>query len=246
MLISLWYRLNCVIDYFLNLIYAVVTIQNRRLLLRRLQSKSIQPVVLFLVKFFFSVWSVSSDKADSLGVRLEFMKEGQHHRNKTADWSELSRIHYPSRILTPTKFCRLTEEAGSESTRKFCYTVNWKKYACSFIPGGDNVFSIILTNQRICFDNVVPLSWTRAESQINRPYRRRWTSQRKNYRANKMTCWVVYVYKVNSRNRKRYGLFTRNPLSFPRMHYQFKICSTDSPSVPPIHLEFTIYFVISL
>ena len=63
-------------------------------------------------KIFFSGWSVSSDKADSLGVRLEFMKEGQHHRNKTADWSELSRIHYPSRILTPTKFRRLTEEAG--------------------------------------------------------------------------------------------------------------------------------------
>ena len=53
-------------------------------------------------KIFFSGWPVSSDKADSLGVRLEFMKEGQHHRNKTADWSELSRIHYPRRILTPT------------------------------------------------------------------------------------------------------------------------------------------------
>ena len=40
------------------------------------------------------------------------MKEGQHRRNKTADWSELSRIHYPSRILTPTKFRLLTEEVG--------------------------------------------------------------------------------------------------------------------------------------
>ena len=47
-----------------------------------------------------------------IGVRLEFMKEGQHRRNKTADWSELSRIHYPSRILTPTKFRLLTEEVG--------------------------------------------------------------------------------------------------------------------------------------
>ena len=61
---------------------------------------------------FFSGWSISSDKADSLGVRLEFMKEGQHHRNKSADWSELSRIHYPRRILTPTKFRRWNKEAG--------------------------------------------------------------------------------------------------------------------------------------
>ena len=51
----------------------------------------------------FSGWSLSSDRADSLGVRLVFMKEGQHHRNKSADWSELSRIHYPRRVLTPTE-----------------------------------------------------------------------------------------------------------------------------------------------
>ena len=35
------------------------------------------------------------------------IKEEQHHRNKSADWSELFR-----RILTPTKFRRWTEEAG--------------------------------------------------------------------------------------------------------------------------------------
>ena len=77
-------------------------------------------------KNFFSGWSVSSDKADSLGVRLEFMKEGQHHRNKTADWSELSRIHYPSRILTPTKFRRLTEEAGLGVKREKKYFIENK------------------------------------------------------------------------------------------------------------------------
>ena len=68
-----------------------------------LHTKTTQPVVLFPIKYFFSGWSVSSDKAESLGVRLEFMKEGQHHRNKSADWSELSRIHYPRRVLTPTE-----------------------------------------------------------------------------------------------------------------------------------------------
>ena len=47
-----------------------------------------------------------SDKADSLGVRLELMKEGQHHRNESADWSELLRSLYLCRILTPTKFRR--------------------------------------------------------------------------------------------------------------------------------------------
>ena len=57
---------------------------------------------------FFSGWSISSDTADLFGIRLEFMKEGQHYRNKSADWSELSRIHYPRRILTPTKFRRWT------------------------------------------------------------------------------------------------------------------------------------------
>ena len=77
-------------------------------------------------KIFFSGWSVSSDKADSLGVRLEFMKEGQHHRNKTADWSELSRIHYPRRILTPTKFRRLTEEAGLGVKREKKYFIENK------------------------------------------------------------------------------------------------------------------------
>ena len=56
----------------------------------------------FYLQWNSFLWSVSSDKADSMGVRLEFMNEGQHHRN--ADWSELSRIHYPCRILTPTKF----------------------------------------------------------------------------------------------------------------------------------------------
>ena len=33
-------------------------------------------------------------------------------------------------------------------------------------------FSIILTNQRIRFDDAVPLSSTRAEPPMNRPYRR--------------------------------------------------------------------------
>ena len=36
-------------------------------------------------------------------------------------------------------------------------------------------FSIILTNQRIRFDDVVPLSSTRAEPPMNRPYRRGYT-----------------------------------------------------------------------
>ena len=63
------------------------------------------------------------------------MKEGQHHRNKTADWSELSRIHYPSRILTPTKFRRLTEEAGLGVKREKKYfienkTTGWVDLDC--------------------------------------------------------------------------------------------------------------------
>ena len=90
-------------------------------------------------KIFFSGWSVSSDKADSLGVRLEFMKEGQHHRNKTADWSELSRIHYPRRILTPTKFRRLTEEAGLGVKRE-------KKYFIENKTTGWVVYEYIKTN----------------------------------------------------------------------------------------------------
>ena len=75
-------------------------------------------------KIFFSGWSVSSDKADSMGVRLEFMNEGQHHRN--ADWSELSRIHYLRRILPPTKFRRLTEEAGLGVKREKKYFIENK------------------------------------------------------------------------------------------------------------------------
>ena len=77
-------------------------------------------------KIFFSGWSVSSDKADSLGVRLEFTKEGLHHRNKTTGWSKLWRIHYPGRVLTPTKFRRLTEEAGLGVKRKENYFIENK------------------------------------------------------------------------------------------------------------------------
>ena len=69
---------------------------------------------------------VSSDKADSLGVRFEFMKEGQHHWNKSADWSELSRIHYSCRILTPTKFRRWTEETGLGVKREKKYIIGNK------------------------------------------------------------------------------------------------------------------------
>ena len=69
---------------------------------------------------------VSSDKADSLGVRFEFMKEGQHHWNKSADWSELSRIHYSCRILTPTKFRRWTEETGLGVKREKKYFIGNK------------------------------------------------------------------------------------------------------------------------
>ena len=69
---------------------------------------------------------VSSDKADSLGVRFEFMKEGQHHWNKSADWSELSRIHNSCRILTPTKFHRWTEETGLGVKREKKYIIGNK------------------------------------------------------------------------------------------------------------------------
>ena len=78
-----------------------------------------------------------SDKADSLGVRLELMKEGQHHRNESADWSELLRSLYLCRILTPTKFRRWKEETGQGVYFLISLSLRFVKTICNEI---DNTF----------------------------------------------------------------------------------------------------------
>ena len=89
-------------------------------------------------------------------------------------------------------------------------------------------FESIMTNQRICFDDVVPLSCILAEPPINRPYRRRRTSQRqknteriKRHVVSFMT--VGYFYSLlmyRTINMKNIFIISRCSLTFSVLFWQ--------------------------
>ena len=81
-----------------------------------------------------------SDKADSLGVRLDFMKERQHHRKEYADWSELLRSVYLCRILTSTKLFRWKEDTGLGVYFLISLSLRFVKTICNEI---DNISWIL-------------------------------------------------------------------------------------------------------